>query len=299
MNWLELSIKAPSEYVEPLSVIFDRYGYGGVAIEQLGGPNPDEFDGEWEYLDAILRSYIPIDNKTESVKEHIRVAVALISQLCKLPPLEERYIKEGEWMESWRKHFSILTIGRIVICPSWKDYTPRDTDIVISLDPGMAFGTGYHPTTNMCLSALDGMLKPGDKVLDLGTGSGILSIASAKLGAEHVIGVDIDELVMKTAIENVKINGVQNSIDIKDSTIMQNTELHGQFDLVVANIYPKVIIDLAKDMKHMLRKKGILILSGITIDKEKDVMDHLKQLDFFQEKVAYQGDWVSISAVKS
>ena len=158
-------------------------------------------------------------------------------------------------------------------CPSWKDYTPRDTDIVISLDPGMAFGAGYHPTTNMCLSALDGMLKPGDKVLDLGTGSGILSIASAKLGAEHVIGVDIDELVMKTAIENVKINGVQNSIDIKDSTIMQNTELHGQFDLVVANIYPKVIIDLARDMKHMLRKKGILILSGITIDKEKDVME--------------------------
>ena len=299
MNWLELSIKAPSEYVEPLSVIFDKYGYGGVAIEQLGGPNPDEFDGDWEYLDAVIRAYIPVDNKTESAKEHIRVAVTLISQLCKLPPLEERYIKEGEWMETWRKHFSILTIGRIVVCPSWKNYTPKDKDIVINLDPGMAFGTGYHPTTNMCLSALDNLVQPGQRVLDVGTGSGILSIASAKLGAQYVLGLDIDELVMKTAIENVSINNVEDQIDIKESSTMQDTTLHGQFDLVVANIYPTVIIDLARDMKRMLRDRGTVVLSGITRNKEKDVRDHLHQLDFLQETVTYQGDWVSISVVKS
>ena len=240
-----------------------------------------------------------MDNKTESAKEHIRVAVTLISQLCKLPPLEERYIKEGEWMETWRKHFSILTIGRIVVCPSWKNYTPKDKDIVINLDPGMAFGTGYHPTTNMCLSALDNLVQPGQRVLDVGTGSGILSIASAKLGAQYVLGLDIDELVMKTAIENVSINNVEDQIDIKESSTMQDTTLHGQFDLVVANIYPKVIIDLARDMKRMLRDRGTLVLSGITRNKEKDVRDHLHQLDFLQETVTYQGDWVSISVVKS
>ncbi len=298
-TWLELSIKTPSEYVEPLSVVFQKYSYGGVAVEQIGGPNPDEFEGEWEYTEANLRCYLPIDNTTETRKEHIRIAVALISRFCTLPPLQEKPIRDGEWMDSWKKHFSILTIGRIIVCPSWKDYTPRKDDVVIMMDPGMAFGTGYHPTTHMCLSALDKIIKAGDRVLDIGTGSGILAIASAKLGANYVLGLDIDELAIKCALDNIKNNQLLHHIDIDKASLIKDDSLTGTFDVVVANIYAKVIIDLAPDIANKMRPGGYLILSGITDTKENEVHESLAHLGFLNHAVTRQGDWVAISKIKT
>ena len=297
-KWLELSLQAPAEYVEPLSVIFQRYSYGGVAVEQVGGPNPDQDQGEWEYPTAILRCYISVDRTTASRKEHIRVAVELIRLLCSLPPVEERLLEEGEWMESWKKHFTVLHVGRVVVCPTWKEYSPQPEEVVVMLDPGMAFGTGHHPTTRMCLSELEMLVMPGHRVLDVGTGSGILSIAAAKLGAQHVLAMDTDPLAVKAARANAKINHVQHQVKVQRGTLNTEPTSATGFDLVVANIYSKLILDLAPAMMALLAPQGSLVVSGITAEHTPDIETRLQSLGLELHHMSREGDWVALVGTK-
>ena len=256
MKWLELSLKAPSEYVEPLSVIFQRYGYGGVAVEQDGGFNPDEGEPEPDHPTATLRSYLPVDATTADRKEQIRIAVDLIARLCDLSPLEERVLEEGEWMEAWKSHFTTLHVGRIVVRPTWMEYAAGEGEIVVDMDPGMAFGTGHHPTTHMCLLELERLVAPGARVLDVGTGSGILAIAAAKLGAESVLALDIDPIAIKAARSNVRANGLQSAIKVSRRALDAHRSARGSFDLVVANIYTKIILEMASGARCPGRPRG-------------------------------------------
>jgi ribosomal protein L11 methyltransferase len=299
MKWLELSLRAPAEYVEPLSVIFQQHGYGGVAVELVGGYNPDEDETEADDSTAILRSYLPIDRTTASRKEHIRVAVELISRLCSLSPLEERVLEEGEWMESWKSHFSVLHMGRIVICPSWMEYTAKPGEVVIGMDPGMAFGTGHHPTTRMCLMELEKLVTPGMKVMDVGTGSGILTVAAAKLGAGHVLALDIDPLAIEAARANVRANGLQRVVKVQRHALSLEDGSRGEFDLVVANLYTKVILSIAPTLMAQLVPQGNIIVSGIMADRATEVEKHLEAAGCTLLRMTSEGDWAVLVGSKT
>ena len=298
MKWLELSLKAPSEYVEPLSVIFQRYGYGGVAVEQDGGFNPDEGEPEPDHPTATLRSYLPVDATTADRKEQIRVAVDLIARLCDLSPLEERVLEEGEWMESWKSHFTTLHVGRIVVRPTWLEYAAGDGEIVVDMDPGMAFGTGHHPTTHMCLLELERLVNPGARVLDVGTGSGILAIAAVKLGAESVLALDIDPIAIKAARSNVRANGLQSAIKVSRRELTAHRGARGSFDLVVANIYTKIILEMATELVAQATPEGVLALSGIMAERAPEVESRLTEEGCSILRTGRDGDWAVIVAQK-
>jgi ribosomal protein L11 methyltransferase len=299
MKWLELSIRAPAEYVEPLSVVFQRYGYGGVAVEQAGGHNPDE-EEEADYSTAILRSYLPIDQTTASRKEQIRVAVELISILCPLPPIEERVLEEGEWMESWKSHFSVLHVGRIVICPSWMEHTAKPGELVIGMDPGMGFGTGHHPTTRMCLLELEKLVAPGDRVMDVGTGSGILAMAAARLGAGYVLALDTDPAAVKTARANIRANGLQDIVEVENHSLSPDyKDAGGGFDLVVANLYTKVVLEMATELAARTVTRGHLVVSGIMAERASEVRSRLDKAGCIPIRVIRDGDWVVIVGARA
>ena len=299
MKWLELSLRAPSEYVEPLSVIFQRYGYGGVAVEQDGGFNPDEGEPEPDHPTATLRSYLPVDATTADRKEQIRVAVDLISRLCDLSPMEERVLEEGEWMESWKSHFTVLQVGRIVVRPTWMEYEAGDEDVVVDMDPGMAFGTGHHPTTHMCLLELEKLVSPGARVLDVGTGSGILSIAAAKLGAGSILALDVDPIAIKAARSNVRANGLQSTIKVSSRALSSHKSTRGSFDLVVANIYTKIILEMANDLVAQAAPNGALALSGIMAERAPEVESRLREEGCNILRTGQEGDWAVIVAQKA
>ena len=298
MKWLELSLKAPSEYVEPLSVIFQRYGYGGVAVEQDGGFNPDEGEPEPDHPTATLRSYLPVDATTSDRKEQIRVAVDLISRLCDLSPLQERVLEEGEWMEMWKSHFTVLQVGRIVIRPTWMEHEAEEGEVVVDMDPGMAFGTGHHPTTHMCLLELERLVTPGARVLDVGTGSGILSIAAAKLGAGSVLALDNDDVAIKAARSNVRANGLQSTVKVSRRALTSHRSTRGSFDLVVANIYTKVILEMASDLVSQATPNGALALSGILAERAPEVESRLTEEGCSIARTGQEGDWAVIVAKK-
>jgi ribosomal protein L11 methyltransferase len=294
MKWLELSLITPSEYVEPLSIIFERYGHGGVAEEIEVDYNPDEGESMPENPNVILRSYLPIDNLTESKKQEIQVAIALISKICDLSPLKEQIIEDNDWMNYWKNHFPMLRIGHIIICPSWIKYTAQDDEILIELDPGMAFGTGHHPTTKMCIAEMAKLLKTGPRkrVIDIGTGSGILAMIAAKLGSDQCLGIDTDPLAVKSALLNVTANKLNNKITILQGTIKEDDQ--SQYDLVIANLYSKVIIEIGHLIINKLDPQGVVILSGIMKTKVKEVIAHLRTFNFILDHYRIDGDWAVV-----
>ena len=192
LKWIELSVVADGEMIDPLVQIFDRYSKTGVVLEDVGE------NAGYPNNSTKVRTYLNTDTDTdyENVFNQIDVGVRLLAHVWIVSELSRRVLDEKEWHESWKKHFSILEIGKtLAIVPSWLDSKDVDQAVIIELDPGMAFGTGHHPTTRMCLEMLEILVRPGDTVLDLGCGSGILSIASAKMGSERVIGIDNDKTV--------------------------------------------------------------------------------------------------------
>jgi ribosomal protein L11 methyltransferase len=265
----------------------------------LGGYNPDEGETQPEDAIAILRSYLPVNSTTASRKEQIVIAVDLISRLCSLSPLEEREMEEGEWMALWKSHFTVLHMGRIVVCPSWLEYEAKPGEFVISMDPGMAFGTGHHPTTHMCLTELDKLVTPGMKVMDVGTGSGILTIAAAKLGAEYVLALDIDQDAIKATRANVKINGLQHVVKLQRRTISPEDNIEDEFDLVVANLYTKVILSIAPTLVAKLAPQGKLVLSGILAERMGEVEQSLAEVGCTLLRMDREGDWAVLVGVKN
>ena len=291
MKWLELSLITPSEYVEPLSLIFHRYGHGGVAEEIQVDYNPDEGEMMPDNPNVILRTYLPIDDLTESRKQEIQIAVALISKIAYLSPLKEQVIQNNDWMNYWKNHFPMLKIGRIIICPSWIQHTAGKDEIFIELDPGMAFGTGHHPTTKMCILEIEKLFNAGirDRVLDIGTGSGILAMVAATLGANSVLGIDTDPLAVTAALLNVETNKLMDKVEIIQGTTESNNL--SQYDLVVANLYSKVIMEIGHSIMSKMAGNGVVILSGIMKDKLEEVIVSLRTHNFVLDHYLTEGDW--------
>ena len=295
MKWSELSIRAPSEYAEPLSEFFRRYGQGGVAIEQLG----DDHGPAASSTLVTVRTYLPLDAAYRHRKAMIEVGVRLVSHIQSLGDLQERVLEEDKWESAWKAHFTLLRIGhRLVLVPGWQEYAPRQDEAVVTLEPGMAFGTGHHPTTRMCLEQLDKHVVPGARLLDLGTGSGILSIAAIKLGAREAVALDIDSVAVKSARDNLRANGIGRSVKVVRGTLPHPQVAPGSFDLGVANVTAKVLVDRAKPLADSIAPRGILVLSGIIQEHLGEVEAALAPMNVAILERLTDGDWVTLVAKK-
>ena len=298
-RWLELSVQAPREFVEPLTSLFLKYGHAGVAVEEPGGFNPD--DGESPPDSGLVRvmMYLPVGPTTRSRENDIDVGVRLMAQLGPVSMLRSREVDEADWQHAWREHFHTLRVGsRIVIVPTWRSHSPSHGDVVIELDPGMAFGTGHHPTTTMCLAALEDLVSPGCSVLDLGCGSGILSIASAKLGASEVLALDIDPTAVETAAANVRQNGVDAAVIVAEGTLPNPSLKPGGYDVVVANISSTVIRNLAGSIARAARRGGTVVASGVLEQAQGPVVERLEEVGLRLVRAEADGDWVALRLVR-
>ena len=281
MAWHEISIAVPNEFVEPISYLFSRYGQG-VSMERDGTDR------------VLLRTYLPHASRQRLAR--IEVGVRLVNILEPLGELEIKPLpEETDWQNAWKVHFSLLKLGqRLVVKPSWIDYQAAPQEVVIELDPGMAFGTGYHPTTYMCLEALEERLRPGMQVLDLGTGSGILTIAAIKLGAAQVVALDTDPQAIRAARQNFRRIGVQRQVTLAQGTVPHALAKGGRFDLAVANISTRVVRERAPFVLSALKPGGVLICSGIIKEQREEVSDALLEAGFSLLEVVHREDWVSL-----
>lgn len=318
MNWLELSVSVDQEAAESVSELLARYGYnGGVVAEPAWIPGDD--GPEFRYdptLPVTLRAYLPLDDQADALRQHIEQALWHLGQLRPIGPLHTRTLADEDWATTWKQHYHIQRLGeRIVIVPSWLEYTSQPAEVVLHLDPGMAFGTGLHPTTRLCLRLLEKLVHAESHILDLGTGSGILAIAAAKLGAASVLALDNDPLAVQVATENVLLNSLGQSVQVSPGSLGAGEQmghwLSGtfgpdapasssvliappRFTLICANLIARVLVALAGDLMAALVTGGMLVSSGIILERETQVIEALATAGLELCERHQEGEWVAL-----
>ena len=296
-DWLELSVEADREAVEPVAELFARYGFNqGVVIEE---PFTQEPDGDRLAVDpvrpVVVRTYLSAKDVDPSFLEHIREALWHLGRLRHVGELAVAHRREEDWANAWKEHYHVHRVGRrVVVRPPWLEYTPQPDDVVVELDPGMAFGTGLHPSTVLCTLALEEELRPGATVLDVGTGSGILAVAAALLGAERVDAVDIEPVSVRAARDNVARNGVAARINIEVGSVGEGQPFAGAYDLVLANIIARILIELAPGIARAVAPGGALALSGIIESREPAVRRVYETEGLCFDRRFQIEDWVAL-----
>ena len=307
-TWIEVNVITKSEALEPISGIFYSLDCKGVAIED---PNDiltrEQGPLTWDFADlnvlehkgkfAVVKGYFSdednIDEVVAFVKERLEDIKKLGINIGK-GEVEVEEMKEEDWANTWKKYYKPFRIGKsIVIKPIWEEYEEKEGDLVVELDPGMAFGTGDHETTNMCIKALEKYVEKDSTVFDVGCGSGILAIAAAKLGAKKAVGVDLDPVAVESAKENVGYNNLDN-IEILEGNLIE--VIDGKADIVVANILAEIICILTEDVSRVLKQGGYFITSGIIHDRVDMVTAKLEECGFEVESVNKDGEWNCIIA---
>ena len=297
-------MEADQEAVEQVSEILSRACAGGVSVE---APFDVLDEGLAARLDsrrpAVLRGYVSAADTAEAraAVEDVKRALGHL-QAFALRPIGElavRVVHEEDWAEAWKRHFPVMRIGRrLVIRPTWREHAATPDEVVIRLDPGMAFGTGLHPTTRLCLAGIedwaDGGLICGARVLDVGCGSGILAIAAALLGARSVLGIDTDPLAVETTRQNAALNGPEARLEARTGSLP--LELGEPFDLVLANLVASVLVDLASELGAVLRPGGRLIAGGIFGDRESEVREAFASAGLRVVGRLSETDWVALEA---
>jgi ribosomal protein L11 methyltransferase len=304
--WLELSVVADLAAVEALSSLFEEHGEGGVAIDQ---PFFTDVEGESFGIDstkpALIRTYLPATAEGESRLARIREGLWHLRafNLAPIADLDVRRIAEEDWANTWKDHYHPLRIGRLLIKPSWREVEVEPDVVLVEIDPGMAFGTGIHQTTRMCLTALERLIEPGAVVLDQGTGSGILAVSAAKLGASWVMARDIAEVAVEAAAANAARNHVEDRVQVRrvhssDSPTAQVLLEPDQptADLILANIVANVIIHLAGALAAAARPGAALIASGIIRERRQEVEDALAAVGFATVERLAEDEWVTLVA---
>lgn len=300
MRWLELTVQAHPEAIESVSELLSRYTTGGVAIEE-----PIELiDEGQEYRvltgkPVLVHAYAPVDGTEEEVRQRIAEGLWHFASLGAhfVGELQTRVVNEEDWANAWKDYFHVTHIGqRLVIRPSWREYTPKDAEVVLTLDPGMAFGTGLHPTTRMCLEQLEQRTHTGMHVLDVGTGSGILAIAAAKLGATEVYAIDNSSVAVESARANAEMNDLTSRIQVVLGVLDEAEATHraGHYDLVVANIIAHVIGSLAPQLAQTVAPEGLLIVSGIIEARRHDAEDPLLAAGLELVEQVMIDDWMAL-----
>ena len=311
--WLELSVTSHPEAVEAVTEVISRYTQGGVAIEepyqlfddgQAHAPVPD--------ASVTCRVWIPDDADAGDTRAKIENALSLLRMIdaSAVGTLAVRRVAEEDWANAWKEHYHPLKLGRrVVIRPSWREYQPVGDEVVIDMDPGMAFGTGLHPTTRNCVLLVEEAAQPGARVLDVGCGSGILSLAALKLGAASALGLDVSAVAVEATRENARLNGFSDRMEARLATLegadgepflplppgitILGAEI-GTFDLVLANIIARVIAQLAPALLRAVRPGGTLIASGIILERRDEAVGPLIAAGLTDIREVVEGDWVTL-----
>ncbi|MDD2480533.1 MAG: 50S ribosomal protein L11 methyltransferase [Lutispora sp.] len=309
MNYIEISVITTTEATEAVSYILEDEGASGVAIE-----DPNDFilmnknKTDWDYVESELieamgtdvrvKGYFPETTYSDVLIKSVQSRVDLLTDfgLDKgKAEISSKTIKEEDWSNAWKRYFKPFKAGeKVVIKPTWENYDIQEDDIIVEIDPGMAFGTGNHETTLMCIKLLERYVKKGDKVYDVGCGSGILGIAAAKLGADNVLCVDLDGVACKVASENVEVNKEIDKIEVRNCNLLDAAS--AKADLIVANIIADVIIAFTTQTLEFLKHDGIFISSGIILDRRDEVVNELKKHQFNILEIVQMGEWCAIAA---
>jgi ribosomal protein L11 methyltransferase len=323
--WVELSVAADVEAVEAVSEILTRFAPGGTSVEPGFALSNEGLGAVIDpALPAMVRAYLPgLD--PAAVRQAIDDATTTLGHLQAfglrpIGPLQTRLVREEDWAEAWKSHFPVLRIGRrLVIRPTWRRHHKLPGDVVLSLDPGMAFGTGLHPTTRLCLAALETLADEGllgqaatdatdqageaghrrsgsARVLDVGCGSGILAIAAGKLGARELLGVDTDPIAVESTAANAALNGLTRRIRVRKGSVPTGD---GPFDLVLANLIASLLVQLAAPLCNELAPGGTILASGIFRDREGDVRAAFEGAGLTIRRRWAEEDWVALEAVRA
>lgn len=307
-TWIEIRVITTSEALEPVSGIFYALDCKGVAIED---PN-DILEREqgpltWDFADinvlehkgkvAVVKGYFAEEDNIDNIVKYIEEKLLELKEMgfnLGDYKVEIEKMHEEDWANTWKQYYKPTKVGdKIVVKPIWEEYEPKEEELLVVLDPGMAFGTGTHETTRMCIQALEKYVKKDSVVFDVGCGSGILAISAAKLGAKKAVGVDLDPVAVESSLENIKYNNLDN-IEILHGNLLDVIE--GKADIVVANIIAEVICILTEDVSKAINPGGYFITSGIIHDRVDMVTNKLEECGFTVEKINKDGEWNCIIA---
>ena len=309
MKFTELTIHTTAEGSELVADVLWHYTNYGVAISDVNDIIALQRDKSmyWDYMDdslkvggdVLVKAFIPLDSTQKlipKIRTDIEECKARGGIFIKFGTLEmtQRIVEGDDWIEIWRKHFRPIHIGeRIVVCPEWIEYEPQRGERVVKLDSNMAFGTGEHETTAMCLKLLQHYLTPESVCIDVGCGSGILGISAIKLGARKAYLTDIDEIAVKSATHNAKINGVDDKIKVVRADLLSDADIKG--DIVLANITGEILVRLATTIRNYLNYTGIVILSGIIESRLEMVINAFKAQGLKLQKKIREGEWYALA----
>ncbi len=299
-RWVEISVQADREAVDDLVGLFNRSCRGGAIVEQ----KVDERSGD-AALYTTVKGFLPTGDEETLLK--LEVALLLLARVTSISEPRVRTLEPEDWAESWKAYFEPQRIGRhTAIVPTWREYSPQPDEVVVRIDPGMAFGTGLHATTRLCLVALERLALPGMRVLDVGTGSGILAVAAALQGARTVDALDIDTVSVRVAQDNIALNGVDDRVRVARGTLRGSetsveVPVHpaSDYDLVLANILAEVIIALAPALAEALASDGALVASGIIGEKGDAVAEALSAAGLVVSERLEENDWLALIAHKA
>ena len=305
MQWAEVSVDTSHEATELVSEILQELGAAGVVIEDPALLNEYIRSGLWDYTDlkeseetevVRVKAYWALDEELEGKLQHLAVWLDGLASngIDKgAGAVSWKAVADEDWAETWKEFFHTEKIGaRTVIKPTWEEYEAKAGEIVVELDPGAAFGTGQHATTSLCIRALEELVRPGMTVFDVGTGSGVLAIVAAKLGAKRVEAVDFDPVAVRIARENVRQNSAEDVVRTERSDLLKSVE--GEADLIIANIIADIIVRLFGEVKGSLAAGGTMLLSGIIEDRLADVVEAAGRHGFSVEKIEQEKGWAAI-----
>lgn len=307
-TWIEVRVITKSEALEPVSGIFYSLDCKGVAIE-----DPEDILGReqgpltWDFADinvlehkgkvAVVKAYFSEEDNIEEILGYVNEKLVELKEMgidLGEAKVEHEKMYEEDWANTWKQYYKPSKVGeKIVVKPIWEEYEEKEGELVVNLDPGMAFGTGTHETTRMCIQALEKYVKEESTVFDVGCGSGILAIAAAKLGAKLAVGVDLDPVAVESSIENVGYNNL-NNIEILHGNLVE--VIDGKADIVVANILAEIICILTDDVKRVMKDGGVFITSGIIHDRVDMVCEKLEATGFEVIEKNRDGEWNCIVA---
>jgi ribosomal protein L11 methyltransferase len=309
LKWSEISIHTTNDAVEPISNILHEAGASGVVIEdpfELVKEREDQF-GEIYQLNpqdypaegVIVKAYLPVNSflgeTVDEIKEAVNNLILFNIDIGK-NSVSVSEVNEEEWATAWKKYYHPVKISeRFTVVPTWEEYTPVSSDeLIIELDPGMAFGTGTHPTTVMSIQGLERIVKKDDVIIDVGTGSGVLSIAATMLGAKKVTALDLDEVAVQSAKINIKLNKVHPVVNVFQNNLLEG--IQEKADVIVANILAEVIVRFTDAAAQCLKPGGYFITAGIIQQKKEEVKESIEAAGFQIEETVQMEDWVSFIA---